>query len=275
MHFQDNSSVAIFIGGSSFIAKASIEQLQVNQSVDAIIVLSRSLPPNPLQSSRSLNEQYQGVGQDYCPDYDHQALQPKIYYVTCDYQSATLGKFFSKLDSQLKSSKSNISYVLMFNGLLHNEEIDPEKKLEDIDLKNIRQVFEVNTFLTLTVLQKLATICDHHWQTKIVSLSARVGSIGDNRLGGWYSYRASKAALNMLLKTAAIEFKRRAKGCKLIAFHPGTTDTPLSKPFQQNVSEGSLFTPEFVAQCLFEVIDDLPSDGELSYVDWQGKSIAW
>lgn len=106
-------------------------------------------------------------------------------------------------------------------------------------------------------------------------LSARVGSIGDNNLGGWYAYRASKSALNMLLKTAAIEYARRASNVKLIAFHPGTTDTALSKPFQKNVPQNKLFTPDFVAERLIGIMNSTPVDGELAYLDWDNQTIQW
>ena len=93
--------------------------------------------------------------------------------------------------------------------------------------------------------------------------------------GGWYSYRSSKAALNMMLKTAAIELARRAKNIKIIAFHPGTTDTPLSRPFQENVSAGKFFTCGFVAKRLLSIIEHIAIDGTVSYLDWQGNSIDW
>jgi NAD(P)-dependent dehydrogenase (short-subunit alcohol dehydrogenase family) len=109
----------------------------------------------------------------------------------------------------------------------------------------------------------------------VAALSARVGSIGDNHLGGWYAYRASKSALNMILKTAAIEYGRRAKNVKLIAFHPGTTDTELSKPFQAAVPKEKLFTPSFVAERLAMIMDEAVVDGELSYLDWKGQAIDW
>ena len=105
--------------------------------------------------------------------------------------------------------------------------------------------------------------------------SARVGSIEDNRLGGWYSYRASKAALNMMLKSTAIEFARRSKNIKLIAFHPGTTDTTLSEPFQKNVPVGKLFQPSFVAQQLLSILEDVSVDGRASFLDWKGNDIDW
>ena len=109
----------------------------------------------------------------------------------------------------------------------------------------------------------------------MVFLSARVGSINDNRMGGWYSYRASKSALNMLLKTAAIEYARRAKNVKLIAFHPGTTDTALSKPYQKNVAKGKLFKPDFVARQLLSLVAKTPVDGTLSFLDWDHQAVDW
>ena len=106
-------------------------------------------------------------------------------------------------------------------------------------------------------------------------MSARVGSISDNRLGGWYSYRASKCALNMLLKTSAIELNRKHKNVKLISFHPGTTDTKLSRPFQSSVSRDKLFTPDFVATKLMDLMRKTDVDGELAYLDWAGAPIDW
>ena len=105
------------------------------------------------------------------------------------------------------------------------------------------------------------------------ALSARVGSISDNRLGGWYAYRASKAALNMVLKTTAIEIGRRFKNQIIVGLHPGTVDTPLSKPFQANVPADKLFTPEFSAERLLTVIDGLTAADSGNLFDWAGERI--
>jgi NAD(P)-dependent dehydrogenase (short-subunit alcohol dehydrogenase family) len=102
-----------------------------------------------------------------------------------------------------------------------------------------------------------------------------VGSISDNRLGGWYSYRCSKAALNMFMKTAAIEFGRRFPRVKLVALHPGTTDTALSRPFQRRVAPEKLFTPEFVAGRLAAVLEEVKPDRELSFLAWDGSEVDW
>lgn len=107
------------------------------------------------------------------------------------------------------------------------------------------------------------------------SLSARVGSISDNQLGGWYAYRASKAAQNMLLRTFAIEWRRlNRQGCCLL-LHPGTTDTGLSKPFQARVPEGKLFTPDFVAERLLTVIAEHGPEDSGQFYAWDGQPIPW
>ncbi|CAN0507506.1 unnamed protein product, partial [Discosporangium mesarthrocarpum] len=109
----------------------------------------------------------------------------------------------------------------------------------------------------------------------ITVMSARVGSIDDNERGGWYAYRASKAALNMLFKTAAIEYRRTAKQTRFLAFHPGTTDTPLSQPFQKSVPPDKLFSPEFVAERLLGLTDALPGSDLVQFLDWDGEAVAW
>lgn len=139
----------------------------------------------------------------------------------------------------------------------------------------MRQVFELNTFLPMRVLSALMPVIKRSGSPKIAVLSARVGSISDNRLGGWYSYRSSKAALNMMLKCTALELRRVNPKAKVLAYHPGTVDTPLSKPFQASVASEKLFTPQRAAQALDEVMAGLTIDGELSYLDWQGQPIPW
>ena len=137
------------------------------------------------------------------------------------------------------------------------------------------QVIEANTVTPMLWLKNLLPIMTGKEPCKVVVFTARVGSISDNKLGGWYSYRTSKAAINMLLKSAAVECSRTAKNIKIISFHPGTTDTPLSKPFQKNVPEHKLFTSEFVANQLINIVKDSDIDGQASFLDWQGKDIPW
>lgn len=168
--------------------------------------------------------------------------------------------------------------VVITTGMLHqaqNPRIFPEKRLEDISAQQWQHVFAVNTVLPGLWVAKLLPLLKRTQPCVVAVLSARVGSISDNRLGGWYSYRSTKAALNMALKTAAIEYARRAPGVKLMAFHPGTTDTDLSKPFQGNVPSKKLFSPHFVAGQLIAIMDRQQADGSLSYLDWQGETIPW
>ncbi|MBA6354745.1 MULTISPECIES: SDR family NAD(P)-dependent oxidoreductase [unclassified Colwellia] len=189
-----------------------------------------------------------------------------------DYQPQSIDNAIAEL---VAHSELPISQVFVCNGILHSDKFQPEKRLEDFDAQAFEQVISANTLTPMLWVQKLTPILTRKSPCKFIVFSARVGSINDNKLGGWYSYRASKAALNMMLKTASIEFARRAKNIKLISFHPGTTDTPLSKPFQKNVPADKLFTSEFVAKQLLTIVADTPIDHTLSYLDWQGKSINW
>jgi NAD(P)-dependent dehydrogenase (short-subunit alcohol dehydrogenase family) len=133
----------------------------------------------------------------------------------------------------------------------------------------------VNALLPMRSLAAFWPLIRTSEAPRIAVLSARVGSLGDNELGGWYSYRASKAALNMMMKCAAIEVRRLNKQAKLVAYHPGTVDSPLSKPFQRSVPEGKLFTPAFSAAQLIDILDRSEPDGELAYLDWAGETIPW
>ena len=135
------------------------------------------------------------------------------------------------------------------------------------------QLFAVNAIGPALVAKHFLPLLPRHGRSVFASISARVGSIEDNRLGGWYSYRASKAALNMLLKTYSIELKRRAPSAICVGLHPGTVDTALSKPFQGGVAPGKLFSPTQSAAYLLRVIDGLtPADNGAVFA-WDGSQI--
>lgn len=168
-----------------------------------------------------------------------------------------------------------VSQVFICHGILHNERCQPEKRLEDFSCESFAEIITANTLTPMLWLKHLTPMLSGKSPCKVVIFSARVGSISDNKLGGWYSYRASKAAMNMLIKSASIELARRAKNIKLISFHPGTTDSPLSKPFQANVPEGKLFQASFVAEQLLTISANTMIDGTASFLDWQGKDITW
>ncbi len=192
----------------------------------------------------------------------------------CDYSKANL----NELTNHLKKHNVKPHQVVIFNGQLHHEEAMPEKKLEDIDEQYFNTLLNTNTLTPILCLQAVAPLLDHKTPCTITCLSARVGSISDNKLGGWYSYRASKSALNMLFQSAAIELSRRAKQTRLVLFHPGTTDTALSKPFQKNVPHGKLFSPQYVARSLYSILqrpNELTEIGNCAYIDYQGSKIPW
>jgi len=190
---------------------------------------------------------------------------------TCDYSDEAL----ESLAERLMSEGGGIARLVICNGVLQGEGYRPERALSQLNVDAMRRVFEVNTFLPMRVLAALSPTLKRSSAPRIAALSARVGSIGDNRLGGWYSYRASKSALNMMLKCAAQELKRLNPRAKLIAYHPGTVDTPLSKPFQSSVQESTLLSATRAAVALDRVLREAPVDGELSYLDWRGDTIPW
>ncbi|XOV79642.1 MAG: SDR family NAD(P)-dependent oxidoreductase [Aestuariibacter sp.] len=162
-------------------------------------------------------------------------------------------------------------------GTLQSEKrlIEPEKKLEDLQQDQLVRYFTINSVLPALWLRALESRMLKSAPSHLVFLSARVGSTGDNRLGGWYGYRASKAALNSLVKTAQVEYRRRKPKCTLVLYHPGTVDTNLSKPFQKNVPKEKLFTAAFTAEQLLNHLPNLENDNAPHYIDWQGKRIPW
>ncbi|AWL10883.1 hypothetical protein HMF8227_00377 [Saliniradius amylolyticus] len=177
--------------------------------------------------------------------------------------------------AQLKSQGAELTLAVCCVGVLHDEYVFPEKKLEEIKAGVLNHYFNVNAITPMLWVSHLVGLFPFKDSAVMAALSARVGSIGDNRLGGWYGYRASKAALNMLVKSAQIEYRRRAKGTALLAYHPGTVNTNLSEPFQAGVPQEKLFTPEFTARQLLEIAKGLDAEQGPFYLDWQGKPIEW
>lgn len=162
--------------------------------------------------------------------------------------------------------------VVVATGLLHDGARDPEKALRDLDAEWLARQYAVNAIGPALVAKHFLPIMPLAGRSVLAILSARVGSISDNRLGGWYGYRASKAALNQLVRTLAIEDKRRNERGIVVALHPGTVDTKLSKPFQQ--SGRDLFAPGRAAVQLLDVIDGLKPHDSGKLFAWDGTEIA-
>lgn len=158
--------------------------------------------------------------------------------------------------------------VLICSGLLHDAQHRPEKSLRELDAAWLQHSFAVNSIGPALVMKHFLPLLRRDARAVCAALSARVGSIGDNRLGGWYSYRASKAALNMLVATAAIELRRTHPQALLLGLHPGTVDSPLSAPFQANLRPGQLQSAQAAAAHLLHVVEH--TDAALS-----GRCLAW
>ena len=164
--------------------------------------------------------------------------------------------------------------VIIASGILSSgADLQPEKSYRQQTLTAFEQVFAVNTFGPGLVAKHFLPIMPRQGRAVFAALSARVGSITDNRLGGWHAYRASKAALNMLIRNYAIEQARRNPDFIAVALHPGTVDTALSTPFQSNVPAAQLFTPERAATALLDVIDSLEPAASGKAIDWAGIEI--
>lgn len=245
---ENSERVAVVIGASSKIATALIEKYVKAKSFTKIFAVTR----------RAADLTFSDLGQT-------------VQCVQCDYSDDSV----RELCEQLRSYKGLISQVFICNGILHDSYVSPEKRVDDVTPENLHRVFEVNAVIPMLWVKHLRPILAGKQSCVVTAFSARIGSIEDNRRGGWYSYRASKAALNMLLKTASIEYSRVAKGVRFLVFHPGTTDTPLSKPFQKFVSKDKLFSPEFVADQLINLVALEANAKPIQFLDWDGKPIPW
>ena len=170
--------------------------------------------------------------------------------------------------------EGGLDLILVSTGILHDGEVQPEKSLKDFNAQNFSRLFAVNTTGPALMAKHFLPLLPRDGRGVFAALSARVSSISDNRLGGWTAYRASKAALNMVIKNAAIEMGRRYKEAVIVGLHPGTVDTELSRPFQSNVPEGKLFTTEYSAAQMLGVIDGLsPADSGKLFA-WDGQEIS-
>lgn len=235
---------ACIIGSTGGIGQALLNALAQSDKVETLFALSRAGVSHP---------------------------SPKVQNLTFD---LTDEASIQAAAAALRNS-GKFDLIIIATGLLQGGGISPEKNIRALDLVAMRKSFEVNTFGPTLTAKYFLPLLRRDSKAVFAALSARVGSISDNRLGGWYSYRASKAALNMMLKTLSIETARRWKDQIIIGVHPGTVNTDLSKPFQSNVPDGKLFSPEFSAERILAVIDQLePGDtGEL--FAWDGERIAF
>ncbi len=195
----------------------------------------------------------------------HRRTLPAINYD----DEATVGAAAAALNDESPAQPFHL--VLVATGVLHSGGARAEKRLGDLAYPSLEAVFRRNTFGPALVLRHFAPLLCKK-RSLLALLSAKVGSIGDNRLGGWYGYRASKAALNMLLRTAAIELRRSHPGAVLVALHPGTVTSALSRPFGGDDigRDASQATAEMLA-----TLDPLGSDDSGAFVAYDGQRLPW
>jgi NAD(P)-dependent dehydrogenase (short-subunit alcohol dehydrogenase family) len=176
---------------------------------------------------------------------------------------------------EIRGHTDRLHLVMNVAGVLHGDGFGPERKLEEITPEALEVVFRVNAYGPILVAKHVLPLLRHDEPSVFASLSARVGSIEDNGRGGWYSYRASKAAQNQFTKTLSIELGRRAKHCAVIALHPGTVQTDLSAPFQKYVPDSQLFPVDRAARQLLHIVDGVSALDTGRFYAWDGSDIPW
>lgn len=234
--------VAAVIGASGGIGAALTRQLADIPSIERVLAFSRS----PAKS-------------------DHPRVQTG--HIDLDDEDTIAAA------AQTAHKAGGAQIVIVTAGLLHDGAIQPEKSWRALDADQLARSFAVNTIGPALVAKHFLPLFPRQRRSIFAALSARVGSIGDNRIGGWYGYRASKAALNMIIRNLAIELARKHKDAICVGLHPGTVDTGLSRPFQGATPPEKLFTPDFAASRLLAVLDGLTPADSGGVFAWDGQRV--
>lgn len=241
-----NQHIAVIIGASGGLGHALVEELLKDPSISHIFAASRS-------------------GASFEPS-------ERVTPLFIDLEDETSVKAAAQTVAE---RHPQVHLLINTVGLLHDVQTHPEKRLEDIDPEQLLKSFKINAVGPALVFKHFHPLFRHPQRSVLATISARVGSIEDNALGGWYGYRASKAAQNQLTRTTAIEMRRKAPRCVVVALHPGTVNTKLSEPFHRNVPQGKLFEPVFSAQKLLEVIQGLGEADSGRFFAWDKSPIPW
>ncbi|MEM9245292.1 MAG: SDR family NAD(P)-dependent oxidoreductase [Cyanobacteria bacterium P01_F01_bin.153] len=252
--FSENSRAIIF-GASGGIGLTFLKSCLVDRNFSLVIATyrDRSRAAGVFQLANQFPDRLQAVPLDVTQERD-----------------------INQVPDILKSGGDSLHLAINCIGVLHEgSDFQPEKRLEQLSTENLLHYFQVNSLPTALLADKLLPFFRHGDRSVFATISAKVGSIGDNRIGGWYGYRASKAALNMFIKTAAVEYRRRSPNTILAALHPGTTDTHLSKPFQGNVPPEKLFSSDRTVSQLMDIIYRLNSTHSGEFFSWDGTPLPW
>ena len=181
----------------------------------------------------------------------------------------------SSIENAAKSvEETNFDEIIIASGLLHTNDFGPEKSIKDLKADNILKVFNVNTVGPAIIGKYFLPLLNKDNKSVMAFLSARVGSISENKLGGWYAYRASKSALNQVIKTFSIELKRINPKAIIIGLQPGTVDSELSAPFKRSVSNNKLFSAEYSVSQLLGVIERADESSSGNLISWEGEIIS-
>ena len=181
----------------------------------------------------------------------------------------------SSIQNAAKSVEEiNFDEIIIASGLLHTKEFGPEKSIKDLKADNILKVLNVNTVGPAIIGKYFLPLLNKDNKSVMAFLSARVGSISENKLGGWYAYRASKSALNQVIKTFSIELKRTNPKAIIIGLQPGTVDSELSAPFKRSVSNNKLFSAEYSVSQLLGVIERADESSSGNLISWDGEIIS-
>ncbi|MUG96565.1 SDR family NAD(P)-dependent oxidoreductase [Scytonema sp. UIC 10036] len=195
--------------------------------------------------------------------------------LTCLSMDITDESQIAEVVQKIRGEVTQIHLVINCVGILHESSLEPEKSLRQINSENLMRYFQVNSIGSVLLAKHLLPLLRHKERSVFACISAKLGSISDNQLGGWYGYRASKAALNMFVRTVAIEYGRTSPKTIVVSLHPGTTDTRLSKPFQANVPPEKLFSVERTVTQLLSVIEQLQENDSGKFFSWDGSQLPW
>lgn len=171
------------------------------------------------------------------------------------------------------AGKGAVDLIILASGILHQGDITPEKSLRELSAEKLLELFSANTVAPALTAKHFLPLLPRDRRGVFAALSARVGSISDNHLGGWYSYRASKAALNMFIRNAAIEIRRRNPEAIAVGLHPGTVESGLSQPFLRNVAPDKRFSPQYSVSRMMAVVQTLTPSQSGHCFAWDGSCI--
>jgi NAD(P)-dependent dehydrogenase (short-subunit alcohol dehydrogenase family) len=202
-------------------------------------------------------------------------LEPHHTHLHCLALDITDEAQMAQMVAKISTMTPHLHLVVNCVGILHEGNLQPEKSLRQLDRDRLLRYFEVNSIGAVLLAKHLLPLLSHSDRNMLATISAKIGSIGDNHLGGWYGYRASKAALNMFMRTAAIEYRRKRAKTIIVNLHPGTTDTRLSQPFQRSVPPEKLFSCDRTVSQLIAVMDGLTEEQSGEFFSWDGSQLPW